>query len=417
MDREISKEERRKAQLKRIAIPASVFAAVCVAVVWIVIGMTPSVRESSLRFSTVEEGTLETVVSGSGRVVPAFEQTINSPIQSRIVEVYCREGDSVDAGTPLMLLDLQSANTSLQKLAGERRIKSYRNRQEDISASNDITNLEMEIKVKEMAVSRLAAVAENERKLDSIGSGTGEQVRQAELALNTGRLELAQLRKRLVNLRESNRAAEASRAVELSIVDENYGEMARTLEDARLKSPRKAVVTYIANEIGRQVAAGEKVAVVSDLSLFKVTGSVAESFSDKLFTGAPAIVRIGRTEFRARVSNVTPQSKEGAIAFTVILDDDSNRKLRSGSSAEVYVMTDIKENVLRVGNGSYYSGPGSYNMWVMSADGTKLEKRAVQLGESSPDHVEVLSGLSPGEQAVISDMSQYKTNSTLKIKK
>jgi len=41
MDREISKEERRKAQLKRIAIPASVFAAVCVAVVWIVIGMTP----------------------------------------------------------------------------------------------------------------------------------------------------------------------------------------------------------------------------------------------------------------------------------------------------------------------------------------------------------------------------------------
>lgn len=417
MDREISKEERRKAQLKRIAIPASVFAAVCVAVVWIIIGMTPSVRESSLRFSTVEEGTLETVVSGSGRVVPAFEQTINSPIQSRIVEVYCREGDSVDVGTPLMLLDLQSANTSLQKLAGERRIKSYRNRQEDISASNDITNLEMEIKVKEMAVSRLAAVAENERKLDSIGSGTGEQVRQAELALNTGRLELAQLRKRLVNLRESNRAAEASRAVELSIVDENYGEMARTLEDARLKSPRKAVVTYIANEIGRQVAAGEKVAVVSDLSHFKVTGSVAESFSDKLFTGAPAIVRIGRTELRARVSNVTPQSKEGAIAFTVILDDDSNRKLRSGSSAEVYVMTDIRENVLRVGNGSYYSGPGSYNMWVMSADGTKLEKRAVQLGESSPDHVEVLSGLSPGEQAVISDMSQYKTNSTLKIKK
>ena len=272
MDREISKEERRKAQLKRIAIPASVFAAVCVAVVWIVIGMTPSVRESSLRFSTVEEGTLETVVSGSGRVVPAFEQTINSPIQSRIVEVYCREGDSVDAGTPLMLLDLQSANTSLQKLAGERRIKSYRNRQEDISASNDITNLEMEIKVKEMAVSRLAAVAENERKLDSIGSGTGEQVRQAELALNTGRLELAQLRKRLVNLRESNRAAEASRAVELSIVDENYGEMARTLEDARLKSPRKAVVTYIANEIGRQVAAGEKVGLVK-VRLYRPFGS------------------------------------------------------------------------------------------------------------------------------------------------
>lgn len=417
MDKDIPKSEIRRAKARRWIIAAGVVAAVIAGVFLLSRLMAPSVKESSLRFSTVEEGTLETVVSGSGRVVPLFEQTINSPIQSRIEEVYCREGDSVDVGTPLLLLDLQSANTDLQKLAGERRIKSYRNRQEDISASNDITNLEMEIKVKEMAVNRLAAVAENERKLDSIGSGTGEQVRQAELALNTGRLELAQLRKRLANLRESNRAAEASRAVELSIVDESYGEMARTLEDARLKSPRKAVVTYIANEIGRQVGAGEKVAVISDLSHFKVVGSVAETFSDKLFTGAPAKVRVGRTELRARVSNVTPQSKEGAISFTVILDDDNNPRLRSGSSAEVYVMTDIKENVLRVGNGSYYSGPGSYQMWVLSADGTALDKRTVQLGDASPEHVEVLSGLTPGERVVVSDMTQYKSNSTLRLHK
>ena len=417
MDREISQEERRKARIKRAAVPAAIALVVCTAVVWLVAGLAPTVKESSLRFSTVEDGTLETVISGSGHVVPAFEQTITSPIPSRIVEVYCREGDSVDAGTPLLLLDLQSASSDLQKLAGERRIKSYRNRQEDISASNDITNLEMEIKVKEMAVSRLAAVAENERKLDSIGSGTGEQVRQAELAYNTGRLELAQLRKRLANLRESNSAAEASRSVELSIVDESYSEMARTLEDARLKSPRKAIVTYISNEIGGQVGAGEKVAVIADLSHFKVAASVAESFSDKLFTGAPVIVRVGRTELRARVANVTPQSKDGAVSFTVILDDDSNPRLRPGTAAEVYVMTDIKEHVLRVANGSYYSGPGSYRMWVLSADGSDLHTRTVQLGESSPDHVEVLSGLTSGERVVVSDMTQYKSNNSLKIKK
>lgn len=80
-------------------------------------------------------------------------------------------------------------------------------------------------------------------------------------------------------------------------------------------------------------------------------------------------------------------------------------------------MTDIKENVLRVANSSYYAGPGSYQMWVMTDDGKKLEKRAVQLGESSPDHVEVLSGLAPGEKVVISDMTAYKNNSTLKLKK
>ena len=173
MDREISQAERRKIKLKRWMIALAVTTLGVGAIFTITVLMSPSVKETSLRFSTVEEGTLETVVSGTGRVVPAFELTINSPIASRIEEVYRREGDSVDVGTPLLLLDLQSANTSLQKLAGERRIKSYRNRQEDIAANNEFANLEMEIKVKEMAVSRLAAVAENERKLDSIGSGTG----------------------------------------------------------------------------------------------------------------------------------------------------------------------------------------------------------------------------------------------------
>ena len=149
MDKDIPKSEIRRAKARRWIIAAGVVAAVIVGVFLLSRLMAPSVKESSLRFSTVEEGTLETVVSGSGRVVPLFEQTINSPIQSRIEEVYCREGDSVDVGTPLLLLDLQSTNTDLQKLAGERRIKSYRNRQEDISASNDITNLEMEIRSEE----------------------------------------------------------------------------------------------------------------------------------------------------------------------------------------------------------------------------------------------------------------------------
>ncbi len=415
MDREISKSEIRKAAIKKWSIASGVVLAVTVAIFVAMHYVSPSVERSSLRFSEVDTGSLETMISGSGRVVPAFEQIINSPIQSRIVEVYCREGDSVDVGTPLLLLDLQSANTSLQKIAGERRIKSYRNRQEDISASNEISNLEMEIKVKEMAVSRLAAVAENERLLDSIGSGTGEQVRQAELALKTGRLELSQLRTRLKNLRESSRAAEASRGVELAIVDESYGEMARTLEDARLRSPRKAIVTYIANEIGRQVAMGEKVAVISDLDHFKVKASVAETFSDKLFTGAPAIVRVGKIELPARISNVTPQSKEGAIQFTVILEDDNNPRLRSGASAEVYVKTDLKENVVRVANSSYYAGPGSYTLWVLSSDGKSLQRRNVSLGESSPEHVEVLSGLSPGEKVVANDLEQYKSHETLRI--
>ena len=69
-----------------------------------------------LVFSTVDKGVIEVSVSASGKVVPAFEEIINSPINSRIIEVYKKGGDSIDVGTPILKLDLQSTEIEYKKL-------------------------------------------------------------------------------------------------------------------------------------------------------------------------------------------------------------------------------------------------------------------------------------------------------------
>ena len=46
----------------------------------------------------------------------------------------------------------------------------------------------------------------------------------------------------------------------------------------------------------------------------------------------------------------------------------------------------------------------------------QLVKRKVQLGDSNFEYVEVVSGLKPGDQVVVSDMSQYKNKNKLKLK-
>ena len=192
MDRVISPATRRKELRKRlikIAIPAGIAIGGIIACVSM---MQTGIKRSSLSIGVADRGTLETSVAGSGRVAPAFEQIINSPIASRIVEVYCKEGDSVNAGTPLLRLDLQSAENELKALADERQHKLYELQQTRLNNHTYLTDLEMQVKVKGMALSHLQADVANERRLDSIGSGTGDRVRQAELAYETGRLELDQ---------------------------------------------------------------------------------------------------------------------------------------------------------------------------------------------------------------------------------
>ena len=69
---------------------------------------------------------IEVSVSASGKVVPAFEEIINSPINSRILEIYKKGGDSVEIGTPILKLDLQSTETQYQKLLDEEQMRRYK---------------------------------------------------------------------------------------------------------------------------------------------------------------------------------------------------------------------------------------------------------------------------------------------------
>lgn len=415
MDREIPKEERHKTIRKRWTRVAIIAASIIVAIIAVGAIMRPSVKLSSIRTGVADRGTLETSVAGTGRVVPAFEQIINSPITSRIVEVYSKEGDTLSAGTPLLRLDLESAETEIKRMADERRSKQLEAEQTRLNNRTMLSDLEMQVKVKEMDVNRLRAEVVNERRLDSIGSGTGERVRQAEFAFETGRLQLQQLREQLANERDVHAATSKMKQLELSIFDKNFGEKQRTLEDARLKSPRRATLTYINDQIGQQVSQGEKVAVIADLSRFKVTAEIADSYADRVAVGSRVTIKAGNTELGGMVTNVIPLSKNGIISFSVTLDDDDHPRLRSGLKTEVHVLCDIRDDALRIPTGPYYHGEGEYEMFVINGD--ELVRRHVRLGESGYSFVEVLDGLSPGENVVISDMKDYAHKNKLTLKK
>ena len=416
MDREIPKEVRRKERNKKIVRYAIIGVAGVVVLSVLISLMRTGVKEKDLVFSTVDQGTIEVSVSASGKVVPAFEEIINSPINTRILEVYRKGGDSVDVGTPILKLDLQSTETEYRKLLDEEQMRGYKLQQLQVNNETTLKDLAMQVKVKEMTLNRMRVELRNERYLDSIGSGTTDKVRQAELSVNVAQLELEQLRQQYENEQQVLAAEYKVQELDFSIFRKGLAEMKRTLDDAQVRSPRKAILTYINDQIGVQVAQGEQIAIISDLSHFKVEGEIADTYGDRVAAGGKAIVKIGSEKLEGVVSSVTPLSKNGVISFTVQLQDDSNRRLRSGLKTDVYVMNAVKEDVLRLANASYYVGRGEYDLFVRSSEG-ELQKRKVQLGDSNFEYVEVVSGLEPGDQVVVSDMSRYKNKSKLKVKK
>ena len=414
MDREIPKEVRNKERNKKIIRYGGIGVASVIVISVLISFMRTGVKTKDLVFSTVDKGTIEVSVSASGKVVPAFEEIINSPINTRIVEIYKKGGDSVDIGTPILKLDLQSVETDYKKLLDEEQMRSYKLNQLRVNNQTKLNDLAMKIKVSAMQLNRKKVELRNEQYLDSLGSGTTDKVRQAELSYNVAQLEYEQLEQQYDNEKEVLAAEYKVQELDFSIFRKGLAEMKRTLDDAQIRSPRKAILTYINNQIGAQVSQGSQLAVISDLSHFKVEGEIADTYGDRVAAGGKASVQIGSEKLEGTVSSVTPLSKNGVISFTVQLNEDNNRRLRSGLKTDVYVMNAVKEDVMRIANASYYVGRGEYELFVRNSD-KEIVKRKVQLGDSNFEFVEVASGLQPGDQVVVSDMSNYKNKNKLKL--
>ncbi|MEZ7913761.1 HlyD family secretion protein [Macellibacteroides fermentans] len=414
MDREISKEIRIKEKRKSIIKWVIGLGSVAGSIVLVLSLIQPTLKMDDVIVSKVDKGIIEVSVNASGKVIPAFEEIINSPINSRILEIYKRGGDSVDVGTPILKLDLQRAETDFQKLLDEEQMKRLQLEQLRVNIRSKLSEMEMKLKVSRMELSRKEVELRNERYLDSLGAGTTDKVRQAELSFTVGELQLKEDEQKYLNEQALGKADLKVKELELNIFRKGLTETKRTLEDAQVRSPRKAILTYVNSELGAQVVQGSKIAIVSDLSHFKIDGEIADTYGDRIATGNKVMVKIGSEKLNGTVSDITPLSKNGVISFTVQLDNDNHPRLRSGLKTDVYVMNAVKEDVMRIANGSYYVGKGDYELFVIK--GGNLIKKKIRLGDSNFEFVEVIDGLQPGDKVIISDMTNYKNKKKLKFK-
>jgi HlyD family secretion protein len=174
------------------------------------------------------------------------------------------------------------------------------------------------------------------------------------------------------------------------------------------------VLTWVNEDIGATVQQGDPLARVADLSSFRVRATISDSYADALHPGDAVVVRLNGTDLRGTISTVSPAVEKGTVTFYARLAEDHHPALRSNLRADVFVVTSKQRNVLRVKNGPFYQGGREQPVFVVR-DG-KAERRVVRFGESNLDYVQILSGLRPGEEIVLSDMKDYLETPSLTIK-
>lgn len=413
MDKIIEEEVTRKKRKNFVIISIVTITVIVLAVLTFRSVLGSSLKRSDITTSVVETGDIENTITASGQILPEFEQVIASPISASIQNVLVEAGKPVKEGQSILMLDKSLSQSEYEKLKFQLESKRNEIQKLRVDLNQSFSSLQSSNKLKQLRINSLRSSLEDAKRLYNAGGGTREDVEQAELALKVAMEEKAELENQLHSNQQTMRIQMKEAEIAASIQENDLLELERKLQLANIVATRPGVITWVNKNIGTTVQPGESLVKIADLGSFKLSGTISDSYIDQLHTGMPAIVKINDQQFRGIVSSINPSIQNGLIPFDVQLEVKNNALYRPNMKVDIFLVTDIHKNVLRVANGPAFKSGLTQEVFVLN--GNKAERRTVHTGLSNFDFVELKDNIKAGETVITSDMSNYKNTKEITI--
>lgn len=374
-----------------------------------------TLRQSEITTAVVIRGNIENTINASGEVLPEFEEVISSPITASIQKVLLDAGSKIRGGQSILMLDKSAARMEYEKLKFQLESKQNDIRKIRLELDKSFYDIKSNNDIKQLRINSLKASVENAKRLLKAGGGTREDVEQAELNLKVALLEKQQLENEISIKQQSMRLQMKEVALAASIQQNDLEVLGRKLIQANIQASRDGVVTWVNKNIGAAVQPGEVLARIADLSGFKVKGTISDNSIGLLKNGMTAIVRIGEAQVRGKVVNIYPSVQNATVSFDIKPDSSNNKLFRPNLKADVFLVTDQHEQVLKVSNGPAFQGTPSQYIYVLK-DGV-ASRKLVQIGLSNFDDIELKDQVKEGDVIITSDLKEFKNSSQIIIKK
>lgn len=415
MDRQIEK----KSFLRRYAWYIVAAAALAALLVWIVLGTTAStmtVDASDITISDVTRGKFDDYVRLNGQVLPIQVVQI-SPEEGGIVrEKVVEEGTRVRKGD--VILRLSNSNLDLQILNAEAELAEKQNllRNTQVAMQQDRLNNRTEQATLDTDCDRKRRAYEQNARLYK------ERLISKEVYLQSREdYKLARRKQSLISQRLKQDSL--YRHVQMAQMEDNLDNMRKNVLLVRDRKNKLEVRSAIDGELGlldvelgQNIAAGQNIGQINDLSDFKVQAQIDEHYIDRVRPGLSAsFSRDGKT-YRLRVRKVYPEVRNGTFRTDFVFVGERPAQMRSGQTYYVELALGKSQQATLIPRGTFFQTTGGNWIFVLDKSGRKAYRRNISIARQNPQYYEVTDGLEPGERVITSGYEAFKDNEVLVIK-
>ena len=415
MDRQIEK----KSFLRRYAWYIAAAAALAALLVWIVLGTTANtmtIDASDITISDVTRGKFDDYVRLNGQVLPIQVVQI-SPEEGGIVrEKVVEEGTRVRKGD--VILRLSNSNLDLQILNAEAELAEKQNllRNTQVAMQQDRLNNRTEQATLDTDCDRKRRAYEQNARLYK------ERLISKEVYLQSREdYKLARRKQSLISQRLKQDSL--YRHVQMAQMEDNLDNMRKNVLLVRDRKNKLEVRSAIDGELGlldvelgQNIAAGQNIGQINDLSDFKVQAQIDEHYIDRVRPGLSASFSRGGKTYRLRVRKVYPEVRNGTFRTDFVFVGERPAQMRSGQTFYVELALGKSQQATLIPRGTFSQTTGGNWIFVLDKSGRKAYRRNISIARQNPQYYEVTDGLEPGERVITSGYEAFKDNEVLVIK-
>lgn len=362
---------------------------------------------------TVIQGEFMEVLTTNGTVMPSKTVQIDAFEGGVIDQIYVENGAWVKKGTPL----LQLSNTALSL--------DFMNRETQIIEQiNNLRNTRINLdqnkrNVQEQLVDiQFELLQQHEQFSRDSVLYNDKVITQTEYYASANYFHYLQQKERLLNERmntdEKYRQSQMHRIDgSIQLMERNLEAVRKSLNQLTITAPMDGQLNSFQHEMGATMAKGSNIGRIDIMDTFHITALIDQYYLNQIQPQQVATIKLGGKTSKLKVNTVFPTVVNNQFEVRFLFTDVQPDNLRRGQSAPMKVELSDQGHATMVPKGSFYATGGGKHVYVLN--GNEAHKQAVKLGRQNSTHIEVISGIQPGDEIIISPYTNFNNSDLIII--
>jgi multidrug resistance efflux pump len=382
-----------------------------------VIGSDFTSERSKLLLATVERGEFTIKVRGPGILTPKEFRWIASDVEGRAERVLVKPGAHVKAGDLLIELTNPQLERKLEETRWELEAQEAETQASLVDLESQLLDQKAKVFNAKLGFETVAMRLKAETELFDNGAQAVSKLDYEKTKLqSTQTQERWNIEKqREIKMKESVIANQNALNARLNKMRKTLQSMEEQVANLQVKATIDSVVQDVAIEAGQQVSMGGNLAKLAQQHELIAELQIPELAIRDVALGQSVMIDTRNNHIKGTVIRIAPSVNNGAVQVDVSLTEPLPSDARPDLSIDGEILVAQMNDTLFVRRPSFAQSNRSVKLFKLDASGNSADRVSVEFGRGSVQKIQVKSGLSLGDQIIISQSEEIQRFNKISI--